>query len=136
MFEGLLMHRLEVDDKPRGFFRKKQEELTEEEYIAREVRLWKANELPLKSVIHMVTKLGIGVEVYTYLDPILVPSVESWLARKGADVQVWSYFDINEMYDDFKYNRDVHTFFTTSEDDARRLGIRATVVLPDGTFGI
>jgi hypothetical protein len=141
MFEDLLMRKNRIPVKEESsrwtlFRRKREEDMTDEEYIQREVRLWRPNELPLKSVIHMINKLGIGVEVYTYMDPMFVPAIEHWLARKGADVQVFAYYDVDELYEDFKYNRDVHTFFTTSEEDAKRLGIRSTVVKSDGTFGI
>ena len=49
---------------------------------------------------------------------------------------VYAYNDLNDLRDDFKYNRDVHTLFTPYEDDAAMLGFRATVTKPDGTFGI
>ena len=138
MFEGLLMHKLDLAPPKQGFFRRnrQEEDLTEEEFIKREVRLWRPNDMPIKSVIHMINQLNIGVEVYTYLDPVLVESVEHWLARKGADVQVYAYYDVNDLYEDFKLNRDVHTIFTPTEEDARLLGMRATVVLPDGKFGV
>lgn len=136
MFEGLLMNRKEFAPEKTGFFRRKREDdLSESEFIDREVRLWRPNEMPVKSVIHMITKMGIGVEVYTYMDPMFIPSIEHWLARKGADVQVYSYYDVKDLYEDFKLNRDVHTLFTPSEEDAKLLGMRSTVVLPDGKFG-
>lgn len=139
MFEHLIMEPLPEPEAKKGLFgfrRKKDEELTEEEWVKRQMRLWKPNDLPLKSLIHMTTKLGISVEVYTYMDPLYVPYIESWLARKGATCAVWAYYDVNDLYDDFKYNRDVHTMYTTSEEDARVLGMRSTVVLPDRAFGI
>lgn len=138
MFEGLLMRKMEVAPDRKGLFSrfKKEEDLTEEEYIKRETRLWRPNDMPIKSVNHMINKMGIGVEVYTYLDPIFCDAIEHWLARKGADVQVYAYYDLQDLYEDFKLNRDVHTFFTPYEEDAKLLGMRATVVLPDGTFGV
>lgn len=138
MFEGLLMHRLELQEKssPLSFLkRKKNEEMTEEEFIRRETRLWRPHDLPLKSIIHLTTILGISVEVYTFMDLMFREPIENWLGRKGADVQVWCYHDLDDLRNDFKYNRDVHTLFTPSQDDAAALGIRATVVKPDGTFG-
>lgn len=139
MFEDLLMIRKEDVERKGllgGLFKRRDEDITEEQYIEREVRRWRANEMPLKSVIHLTQKLGIGVEVYTFMDPLFIPHIEHWLARKGADVQVYAYLDAKDLLEDFKYNRDVHTFFTTSQDDAALLGIRATCVLPDGTFGV
>ena len=133
-FEDLLMHRQEEPQKRRLFRREKEQE--EDEWIRQEVRRWKVNEMPLKSVYHMVNQLDLGVEVYTYMEPELTEAAEHWLARKGISVTVYSYDDFDMLRDDFKYNRDVHTLFTPYEDDAAMLGFRATVVRSDGTFGI
>jgi hypothetical protein len=133
-FEDLLMNRQEEPQKRRFFRREK--EMTDDEWIKQEVRRWRVNEMPLKSVYHMVNQLDLGVEVYTYYEDDLVEQVEHWLARKGISVSVYAYPDFDTLRDDFKYNRDVHTLFTPYEDDAALLGFRATVVRPDGTFGI
>ena len=133
-FEDLLIFRVEQTEKRRFFRREK--ETTEEEWVKSEVRKWRVNEMPLKSVYHMVNQLDLGVEVYTYMEPELAEAAEHWLARKGISVTVYPYEDFEMLRDDFKYNRDVHTLFTPYEDDAAMLGFRATVVRPDGTFGI
>jgi hypothetical protein len=133
-FEDLLITRQEEPPKRRFFRRDK--ELTDDEWVKQEVRRWRVNEMPLKSVYHMVNQLDLGVEVYTYYEDDLVESVEHWLARKGINVSVYAYPDLDTLRDDFKYNRDVHTLFTPYEEDAAILGFRATVALPDGTFGI
>lgn len=132
-FEGLLITKQEVQEKRRLF--KREREITEDDWIRSEVRLWRPNDLPIKSVHHMVNHLNLGVEVYTYMEPELAEAAMHWLARKGISVTVYSYDDFEMLKDDFKYNRDVHTLFTPFEDDAARLGFRATVVKPDGTFG-
>ena len=133
-FEGLIVNVREVPEKRRLFRREREE--TEEEWIKSQVRRWQTNEMPLKSVYHMVNQLDLGVEVYTYMDEALVPAIEHWLARKGISVSVYPYEDFDMLRDDFKYNRDVHTLFTPFEEDAAMIGFRATVALPDGTFGI
>lgn len=133
-FEDLLVVRQTVPEKRRLF--KREREVPEDEWIKNEVRLWKPNEMPIKSVYHMVNNLDLGVEVYTYLDYELVEAIEHWLARKGIAVTVYSYEDFSTLKDDFKLNLDVHTLFTPYEEDAARLGFRSTVVRPDGTFGI
>jgi hypothetical protein len=133
-FEDLLIVRMEDEQKRRLFRREK--ELTEEEWVKAEVRKWRTNEMPLKSVHHMVNHLNLGVEVYTYMEDELVDAIEHWLARKGISVSVYSYAGFEDLKDDFKYNRDVHTLFTPYEEEAAMLGFRATVVRPDGTFGI
>lgn len=126
-----------VKDEPekRRLFRR-DKPLSESEWVQAEVRKWVVNDMPLKSVYHMVNQLGLGVEVYTYLEPELADAAEHWLARKGISVTVYPYEDIESLRDDFKYNRDVHTLFTPYEEDAAMLGMRATVVRSDGTFGI
>lgn len=133
-FEDLLMSRQEEPTKRRLFRRDKP--VSDEEWVQSEVRKWRVNEMPLKSVYHMVNQLDMGVEVYTYLEPELAEAAEHWLARKGISVTVYSYDDFESLRDDFKYNRDVHTLFTPYETEAALLGFRATVVLTDGTFGI
>ena len=145
-FEGLLMHTISNDDMEDerkrnrlAFWRRKKqvEPITEgDEFIRGMVRRWRPNEMPLKSIIHLTERLGIGVEVYTYYDPAFVPEIEHWLARRGANVQVYSFDSIRDLQDEMKYNRAVHTLFTPYEDDAAAIGWhRATVVNPDGTFG-
>lgn len=133
-FEDLLMFVKDEPEKRRLFRRDKP--LSESEWVQAEVRKWVVNDMPLKSVYHMVNQLGLGVEVYTYLEPELADAAEHWLARKGISVTVYPYEDIESLRDDFKYNRDVHTLFTPYEEDAAMLGMRATVVRSDGTFGI
>lgn len=133
-FEDLLITRQEEPQKRRLFRREK--ELTDDEWVKQEVRKWRVNEMPLKSVYHMVNQLDLGVEVYTYMEPELAEAAEHWLARKGISVTVYPYDDLEMLRDDFRYNRDVHTLFTPYEDDAAIIGMRATVVKTDGTFGI
>jgi hypothetical protein len=136
MFEGLLIKDplpQPVAEKSRWW--RKPETVTDVPEIEQIARLWKPNDMPLKSVIHMINQLGIGVEVYTYLDQEFHEAIEHWLARKGAAVNVYHYLDVNDLQEDFKFNRDVHTLFTPSQNDAFILGLRATVVNPDGTFG-
>lgn len=133
-FEDLIVNVRDIPEKRRLFRRER--EMTEEEWIKAQVRKWQTNEMPLKSLYHMVNQLELGVEVYTYMEEELVPAIEHWLARKGISVSVYPYEDLDMLRDDFRYNRDVHTLFTPYENDAAMLGMRATVVLPDGTFGI
>ena len=100
------------------------------------IRRWKPRELPLKSLLHLINQLGQHVDVYTYYDNTYTEEIEHWLFRKGASVTVYSYEDIDALKDDMKYNRDVHTLYTPFEDDAAVIGIRASVMKIDGTWGI
>lgn len=138
MFEGLLMS---ADDTPvaqpkRKWLRKQDEELDDDEFIKRVVRRWKVNEFPMKSAIHIADQFKLGVDVYTFLDAEFVPHIENWLFRKGLSAIVFAYFDLDELREDFKYNRDVKTLYTASQEDAWTLGLRASVAQPDRTFGI
>ncbi len=143
-FEGLLMlPQAQPEETPevRRFWQRKKEEKIEpiaadDDFVQREMRRWKVNELPLKSIIHLTQKLGIGVEVYTYMDYSWHEVIEHWLARKGATCQVYHYDDIAHLAEDLRYNRDIHTYFTPYEADAQIIGWhRATVVNPLSTFG-
>lgn len=135
MFEGLLCSIApdqEIPKKSRIFGR---EPSLPDKDMDKIVRSWVPNEMPIKSVIHLTKQLGIGVEVYTYYPEDFVEPIERWLGRKGISVNVHSYDDVMHLKEDFMYNRDVQVLFTPSERDAQILGIRATVVLPDKTFG-
>lgn len=118
------------------FLRKEEEPLSGEEWKNHMVSRWTVNEMPLRSIIHLQNQLGIKVEVYTYFEDALREVIEAYLARKGAHVQVYCYGNLDNLKEDMKYNRDVHTLFTPYENDAAAIGWhRATVVRPDGTFG-
>lgn len=136
MFEGLLCTVASEEEIPKK--RKlwgRDAPIVKDKDMSKIIRSWQPNEMPLKSVIHLTKQLGIGVEVYTYYPEDFVEPIERWLGRKGISVIVHSYDDVMHLYEDFKYNRDVHILFTASEEDARILGIRSTVVPPDKTFG-
>lgn len=140
-FEGLLVtpEPEPVEEKKgllKRWFGKDEPIVDDDDWRASIVNKWRVNEMPLRSVIHLQEQLGIGVEVYTYYDDSMKDTIEHYLARKGANVQVYCYGDVRHLAEDMKYNRDVHTLFTPYEDDARVIGWhRATVVNPDGTFG-
>jgi hypothetical protein len=138
LFEGLLMTPVVERPEERGllsriFDRKRPVPVDTKEMM---VRTWRPNEKPLKSVIHLNDHLGIGVDVYTYLPSGFKEDIEHWLARKGASLPVYCYDDWAHLAEDLKFNRDVHTYFTPYEEEAKIIGWhRATVVSPDNTFG-
>jgi hypothetical protein len=142
MFEGLIMTPQEEEmQQTKGKWWKrlasdKEEYGSDDRHITSVVKRWRPNEMPLKSLYHLVNHYNIGVEVYTYLPEEFVPAIEHWLARKGISVTVYPYDDVFDLIEDFKYNRDVQVLYTPSETDAQAIGIRATVALPDRTFGI
>lgn len=100
------------------------------------IATWQTNELPVKSLADSVNRLFIGTVVYTFLHPDAVDPIEKWLIRKGISVPVYWYPDVDALADDLKFNRGVRVIYTASHDDAKRLGLRATVVSPDRAWSI
>lgn len=136
MFEGLLMHkREEPEAKKKRWWSRDDEPKFDDAWIEREVRRWAPNDLPLKSVQRM-WKDGIAVDIYTYYDPLFKEHIEHWLARKGIHSNVFCYDDVEHLSEDLRYDRSVHTMFTSYEQDAAAIGWhRVTVVSPDGQIG-
>lgn len=92
---------------------------------------WKANDIPLKSMIDCVNRLGIKTSVYTFLAEDAVDPIERWLARKGVIATCLFYASPKLLAEDLIYDRSVHTVYVPSVELARELGVRATVVGPD-----
>jgi hypothetical protein len=137
MFEGVLMR--EEYEEPsmtkRWWRRTVKKESDADMAIDTLVHGWKPNDLPVKSLSHLVNKLGVRVDVYTFMPETMVEYVEKWLQRKGILVTVYSYYDLEELAEDFKYSRDISRFYTADRRIADRLGIRATLILPEQQFG-
>ena len=121
MFEGLIINVTE-ETKPGKWGRKD-----------KVVERWRANDLPLKSLIHLTTKLGIKVDVFTYMDD--VEKVDAWLSRRGAVCQVTQAEDVYDLAEMVKYDRDIHTMFTGFFEEQATLGIRSTLVGNDTQWG-
>lgn len=100
------------------------------------LKLWKPNDLPLRSLIDSVNRLMIGTEVITFIHPDAVDPIYNWLSRKGVSTTVLYYKDANEYRVDLQYNRNVRVFYTGNTDDAFTIGMRATVVSPDRAWSI
>ncbi len=92
---------------------------------------WKANDIPLKSMINCVNRLGIKTSVYTFLAEEAVDPIERWLARKGVASTCLFYSSPKLLAQDLIYDRSVHTVYVPTVELARELGLRATVVGPD-----
>lgn len=137
MFEGLLANvsdEIITEQKKHWWSRTATVPQTEDEWVAAEVRRWRPNELPIKNVIDLTQRQGIGVDVYSYYDPVFKDHIEHWLARKGAHCNVYCYENLEHLASDFRYDRGIHTLFTPSEEDAGYLGLRACVVGPNWKF--
>lgn len=126
MFEGLLVTIPEEEEEKRSLFSRRK---------AKPARRWEVNDMPMKALIHLTTKLQVRVEVYTYLAEDLREDVENFLARRGAVCTVIPAYDYMDLAEMIRFDRDIHQFYTTSEYEAQYIGMRATVVLPTQTWG-
>lgn len=95
------------------------------------LRLWEANELPLKALSDSVNRLGLGTDVYTFIHPDAVDAIDRWLVRKGISTPVYFYETPEMLEYDLRFSRAVRIIYTSDEYVAQVLGIRATVVDPE-----
>lgn len=95
------------------------------------LRLWQPHELPLKALSDCVNRLGLGTDVYTFLHPDAVDAIDRWLVRKGISTPVYYYESPAMLEYDLRFSRAVRIIYTSDEETAKVLGIRATVVSPD-----
>jgi hypothetical protein len=94
----------------------------------KELRKWKAHELPLKALIDTSDRLGVNTEVYTFLGSDAVDAIEDWLLRKSISLPVFSYNDIEDLAYDLRFKRSVRTIYVPDQEQAAIIGLRATVV--------
>lgn len=97
---------------------------------AQAIRMWTANDMPIKSLADCVNRRGIGTEVYTYLPYEAVDAIEKWLVRKGISVPVYQYQNVADLLSEFRIHRGVRVLYTANYDEACLIGPRATVVSP------
>ena len=89
---------------------------------------WKGNDLPLKALSDHTNRLGIGAEVYTFLAPEAAASIDTWLTRKGISVPVMYYESVNELSYDLRFKRSIRVIYVPQHEQAKTIGVRATVV--------
>lgn len=95
------------------------------------LRMWVVHDLPLKALSDSINRLGIGTDIYTFLHPDAVDAVDRWLTRKGVSTPVY-YYESPEMLEyDLRFQRAVRVVYTSDEEVAKVLGIRAQVVPVD-----
>jgi hypothetical protein len=95
---------------------------------AKDLRKWKAHDLPLKALVDTSDRLGIDTEVYTFLDYDAVPAIDAWLGRKGVSLPVYFYENVEELAYDLRFKHSVRTIYVPDQEQAAVIGIRATVV--------
>ncbi len=131
IFEGLLAHppHSRVD-------RLKEQYLVRKDDWAGVIGLWKPNELPLKSLIDSVKRLGIATDVITFLSPDAVEPIYQWLIRKGVSTSVYYYESAEAYADDLKYDWSIRNVFCADQETAFTIGMRATVVSNETTWSV
>lgn len=100
------------------------------------IKMWKPNTLPLKTLADAVNRLGIGFEVYTFLEPQIADAIDRWLTRKGIPTAVIPYQDVNELREDLDINRSITRVYVGNDDLYKVLGMRATVVTPETRWSL
>jgi hypothetical protein len=128
MFEGHIVKDIDTPEPERGFLKS----LRRPQPASRR---WTINEMPMKALIHLTTKLATRVDVFTFKGEEHVDAIERFLSRRGAAVTVHPAYDIMDLAEIVKFDRDIHAFYTTSQEYAEYIGMRATVVSPDGPWG-
>lgn len=98
------------------------------------LKTWKPHSVPLKSLSDAVNRLGIGFEVYTFLEPMVAEAIDRWLTRKGIPIAVIPYRDLQELREDLDINRGIVRVFVGTDEAYKVLGLRATVVGPETSW--
>jgi hypothetical protein len=135
-FEGLLMHeKLEPEgEKPPSRWKRKREKAPTS--VARESKKWRVNDMPMKSLLDFTTRMHQQVTVVTYMGEWFEEEIESWLARKGAQVEVISYEDAWEWAEDLRRNPEIKGYYTHDAEERDVLGWQhVTLVRPSQTWG-
>lgn len=94
----------------------------------KELRKWKAHELPLKALVDTSDRLGISTEVYTFLGDAAGDAVDRWLGRKGISLPVFVYDNVEELAYDLRFKRSMRTIYVPDQEQALTIGLRAQVV--------
>ena len=100
----------------------------------RYIGLWSPHEMTIKSLVDLVNRRKVGVEVYTTLPPGAADAIGGWLFRKGVSVAVLSYESLRVLADDLRYHHPSMVVHVASEEQARMVGIKARVIRSDGTW--
>jgi hypothetical protein len=100
------------------------------------LKLWKPNDLPLKSLIDSVERRGISTAVITFLPHESVDAIYRWLIRKGVSCTVDAYDSPEDYEADLRYDRGIKVVYVPSKEIAYTLGMRATVVSPTSAWSL
>lgn len=119
IFEGLL-----ASPPPKRIFQRVDDDWD------KELRKWKAHDLPLKALVDTSDRLGISTEVYTFLGDAAGDAIDRWLGRKGISLPVFVYDNIEDLAYDLRFKRSMRTIYVPEQEQALTIGLRAQVVDP------
>jgi hypothetical protein len=123
MFEGVLA------SEPTGRLEKiKANYLLKGEKWDAYLKMWQTNVLPVKHLSDSIHRLGVGTEVYTLLPPGFAEAVDRWLLKKGISTNVVSFENIGDLAFELQFKRGIAKIYTADQEQAKVIGMRATVV--------
>lgn len=100
------------------------------------LKLWKPYDLPVKSLIDSVERLGVATMVFTFLGEDTVEPIYRWLLRKGVSTSVESYPSVADFVEDLRFNMSIRNVFVPTDEYYRQIGIRASVVNPNTSWRV
>ena len=92
------------------------------------LKMWQTNVLPVKHLSDSIHRLGVGTEVYTLLPPGFAEAVDRWLLKKGISTNVVSFENIGDLAFELQFKRGIAKIYTADQEQAKVIGMRATVV--------
>ena len=101
------------------------------------LKLWKPNDLPLKSLIDSAKRRGIATSVVTFLPEESVDAIYRWLLRKGVSECPVEAYETPAHYEmDLRYDHGIKVVYVPNKEIAYVLGMRATVVSPNSAWSL
>lgn len=100
------------------------------------LKLWKPFDLPVKTLIDNVERLGISTKVITFLDEDAVDPIYRWLLRKGVSTTVEFYPTVEDFVADLRFDRSIRNVYVPTEDLYRKIGYRSSVVNPEVSWRV
>lgn len=100
------------------------------------LKLWKPFDLPVKTLIDNVERLGISTKVITFLDEDAVDPIYRWLLRKGVSTTVEFYPTVEAFIADLRFDRSIRNVYVPTDDLYRKIGYRSSVVNPEVSWRV
>jgi hypothetical protein len=100
------------------------------------LKLWTTNPLPVKLLSDSIHRLGVGTEVYTLFPPGFAEAIDRWLLKKGISTNVVSFDNIDDLAFELQFNRGIAKIYTADQEQAKVIGMRATVVTTNTSWSL